>query len=150
MARIHKVKDPRFEGLTPKQAMFVIEYCKDFDPRRAAVASGHSADSGYQMKERPEITEAVDRIILTRMEESHIDAEWVLYEAVENHQIARQLGNITASNTALQLIAKHVSVDALAKDRVELSGSVDEEIMERLRRGRRRASGEEDEPVSFM
>ena len=102
-------------GLNPQEAAFVVEYSKDFNARRAAVVAGYSADSGYQVRDKPHVQAALIKIINERLELSHIDAAWVLMEAVDNHQIARQSGNITASNTALNLIAKHTLVDAMAK-----------------------------------
>ena len=136
-------------GLKPKEANFVIEYCKDFSPRRAAEASGYAPDSGYEILKREPIAAAIDRILESRLEASNIDAEWVLMEAVDNHMIARQSGNITASNTALNMIAKHVFVDAFAAEKVEVNS--EKEIMERLLRGRKRAAGaQDDDSPSFL
>lgn len=139
-------------GLKAKEANFVIEYCKDFSARRAAEASGYAADSGYQLKERENIANAIQHILAQRLEASHIDAEWVLMEAVDNHLIARQRGNISASNTSLNLVAKHVFVDAFAAEKVEVNS--DKEVMERLRRGRKRLNAESedntDDEVSFL
>lgn len=130
-------------GLKPKEANFVIEYCKDFSPRRAAEASGFDPDYGYTLLKKEPIAEAIDRILESRLEASNIDAEWVLMEAVDNHMIARQSGNISASNTALNMIAKHVFVDAFAAEKVEVNS--DKEIMERLLRGRKRAAQQQEE-----
>jgi hypothetical protein len=152
MARYKKglVKHGLLAGLPHKHANFVIEYAKDFSPRRAAEASGFSPDTGYTLREEPEIAAAIDLLIATRLEASDIDAEWVLMEAVDNALIAKQRGNISASNTALTLVAKHVMVDAFAADKVELSSAKD--IVERLRRARDRMQGDpNDEPeVSFL
>lgn len=140
-------------GLMPAEANFVIEYVKDFAARRAAEASGYAADTGYTLRDKPHIASAISYVLSSRLEASHIDAEWVLMEAVDNHLIARQRGNITASNTALNLIAKHVFVDAFAAEKVEVSS--DKEIMERLLRGRQRARERDsdntlDDEVSFI
>jgi len=71
-------------------------------------------------------------------------------EAVDNHLIARQQGNISASNTSLGIVAKHTFVDAFAAEKVEVSS--DKEVMERLMRGRNRLKEEEkpDDEVSFF
>ena len=139
-------------GLSPKQANFVIEYCKDFAPRRAAEASGYAADTGYQLIHKDHITAAIDKILESRLDASHIDAEWVLMEAVDNHMIARQQGNISASNTALNTVAKHKMVDAFAAEKIEVNS--DKEIMDRLLRGRKRIKDKQDtdnkEDVSFL
>jgi len=143
-------------GLQPKEANFVIEYCKDFAARRAAEASGYAPDTGYGLLKKEHINAAIENVLAHRLEASHIDAEWVLMEAVDNHLIARQQGNISASNTSLNLVAKHVFVDAFAAEKVEVNS--DKEVMERLRRGRQRLmhgrqrlkGDKEDEPVSFF
>ena len=129
------------QRLSPKRANFVIEYCKDFDPRRAATMSGYHADTGYVLAKEDEIASAIDDILATRLEASHIDAEWALMEAVDNHLLCRYQGNMSASNTALGLIFKHKMIDALAADKVEVSSTSD--IIERLQRGRARN-------ISFM
>lgn len=135
-------------GITdPKRANFVIEFSKDFDARRAAAVSGYSADYGYDLRNMPDVQMALDVIIQHRLDVSHITAEWVLMEAVDNHLIARQNGNINASNTALGIIAKHAAVDAFAAERVEIAG--DEAVKERLLRARKRLN-KETPPPSFI
>lgn len=148
MAR--RINVGQLTDLTPKDANFVIEYCKDFDARRAALASGYNPDTGYRKRDEPQIEAAIATVLEARLESSHIDAEWALMEAVDNHMIARQMGNITASNTALNLIMKHVAVDAMAKDRVEVTGNLDAEIVERIRRGRKRADDNGDQEITFL
>ena len=127
----HRITVKDLTGLKPKEANFVIEYTKDFAARRAAEASGYYPDTGYELVQKPEIAAAIDHILNHRMEASHIDAEWVLMEAVDNHRIARQQGNITASTTALTLVAKHTLVDAMASDKqtVKHEGVINVESM---------------------
>lgn len=141
-----RVQVSELTGLSAKKANFVIEYCKDFAARRAAEASGFAPDTGYTLLKDESIQAAIDRVLASRLEASHIDAEWVLMEAVDNHLIARQQGNISASNTALNLVAKHVFVDAFAAEKVEVNS--DREIMERLLRGRKRKS--DNETITFL
>lgn len=145
---LNRITSIELVGLKPKEVNFVIEYTKDFSARRAAEASGYSADSGYGILKLEYVQVAIEHILSHRLEASHIDAEWVLMEAVDNHKIARQQGNISASNTSLNLIAKHVFVDALAAN-VNIEVSSDKEIMERLLRGRKRLLKPDDE-VSFL
>lgn len=137
-------------GLTPRDAAFVIEYCKDFDARRAATAIGCEPDSGYAIRNRLE--DHIFAVLSKRLESSEIDAEWALMEAVDNHLIARQVGNINASNTALKMVMQHCMVDAMASDKMNINVHGDKEIMDRLMRGRQRALGESDNdtPVSFL
>lgn len=134
-------------GLEPKHANFVIEYTKDWSARRAAEVCGYSPDSGYRLLERPDISHAIDIVLMQRLEASNIDAEWLLMEAVDNHLIARQRGNLNASNTALNLIAKHVFVDAFAAEKVEVIS--DKAVVERLQRARKRMKPTPP-PVTFI
>lgn len=137
-------------GLKPQHQSFVIEYVKDFSPRRAAEAAGYSPEYGSQLLLKYFIKAAIDNILAQRLESSHIDAEWVLMEAVDNHLIARQRGNISASNTSLNLVAKHVFVDAFAAEKVEVSS--DAEVIQRLLRGRKRMNkgDKAEDEVSFF
>jgi len=146
---IRRITAADLTGLRPKYINFVIEYVKDFSARRAAETSGFSPDSGYGIVQQPDVQAAINHILTFRLEASHVDAEWVLMEAVDNHGIARQKGNITASNTALNLIAKHVFVDAFAAEKVTVTD--DKEVMERLLRGRKRRRDKDvEEEVSFF
>jgi len=143
-------------NLSPQEMTFVIEYSKDFSARRAAVAAGWSADSGYQVRDRQNVQTALNVILLKRLESSHIDADWVLMEAVDNHSLARQAGNIPASNTALNMIMRHTMVDAIASDKLNMNVHTDKDVLERLVRGRERLkerdgdTDEDDGEVSFI
>lgn len=137
--------------LPPKKANFVVEYIKDFAPRRAAEASGFAADHGYKLLNDPAIEEAIDYIIHQRLEANMIDADWLLTEMVDNHMIARQQGNITASNTALNMVGKHKRIDAFAADKIKVS--TDADVVDRLVAARKRLSNrdqEQDDEPSFF
>lgn len=139
--------------LPPKDANFVVEYMKDFAPRRAAEAAGFRADHGYKLLDKPEVSAAIEHIIQQRLEETMIDTDWLLYEMVDNHRIARQQGNITASNTALNMVGKHKRVDAFAADKIKVS--TDADVMDRLVAARHRLSRvddivQEDDDVTFF
>ena len=109
MSRVDKL---RLFGLNYKELNFVIEYAKDFDPRRAASVSGFKAGKGADLLQLDKIQRALDNILENRLEASDIDAEWLLMQAVDNHMLARYRGNLAASNTALSIIAKHKNVGA--------------------------------------
>lgn len=136
--------------LPPRDAAFVVEYIKDFSPRRAAEAVGLAADTGHKIMKNPGVAEAIEYILHKRLEDNQIDADWLLYEMVDNHMIARQQGNITASNTALSMVAKHKRVDAFAADKIKVS--TDADVVERMVAARKRLSKAEDkdDDVSFM
>ena len=153
MSRRYNVNDMLGVDISPKHLSFAIEYSKDFNARRAAVVTGYESDSGYALAKREDVQQCLNLMLVNRLESSHIDAEWVLMEAVDNHLLARQDGNITASNTALGLIAKHTMVDALASDKLNLNVQGDREVMERLMRALKRMlppSYEPDDEVSFF
>lgn len=141
-------------GLKPKEVRFVIEYFKDHDARRAAVVSGYSADSGYAIVSRDVIHEAIALLQVHLLDDAVIDADWLLTELVDNHYIARQNNNLSASNTALNTIAKHVRVDAFAADKVVVS--TDEDVKTALQKARERlqihskAVPEEEGGVDFF
>jgi len=141
--------------LPPKKANFVVEYIKDFATRRAAEASGYSPDHGYRLLEDPDINAAIEYIIQQRLEANQIDADWLLTEMVDNHMIARQQGNISASNTALNMVGKHKRVDAFAADKIKVS--TDADVIDRLAAARKRLSGSQqldsddsEDPPSFL
>lgn len=145
-----RLKKGKLKGVRGQDAVFVIEYMKDFAARRAAEAAGFAPEHGCVLLKKPEIIEAINQIMDERLEDIGIDAEWLMYELVDNHRIARQQGNIAASNTALLTLAKHVSIDALAKTKIEMDVTSGDELLERLRRGRDRLSGTTTVGVSFL
>lgn len=139
--------------LPPKKANFVVEYMKDFATRRAAEAAGYTADHGYKLIAEDDVSAAIEHIIQQRLEETMIDTDWLLYEMVDNHRIARQQGNITASNTALNMVGKHKRVDAFAADKIKVS--TDADVMDRLVAARKRLTAsdevvQEDDDVTFF
>ena len=128
-------------GLDIREVNFVIEYLKDYDSRRAAERAGFLADAGNAMLAKQNVKECLARVAQARLESANIDADWVKMELVDNHQLARQSGKLTASNTALGIIAKLATVDAFAAEKVMQVN--DQTIMERLQRARARV----DDPV---
>ena len=148
-------------GLRYKDAVFVMEYIKDFGVRRAAEAAGYTPEHGYKLLERPDVREAIDDIITEQLEQIGIESHWLIYELVDNHRIARQQGNISASNTALKLLMQHAEIDAMAKKKIEMDVTTDKELLERLQRGREKMNKDreqvidiepvqDDKPVSFL
>lgn len=123
-------------SLKPDRANFVIEYCKDTDARRAAVASGLPADDGYKIRDEPDVAIAIQRVLQSHLSPNDITPEWLLQEFYYNHLLARQRGNITASNQCLNLIAKHATVDAYAAEKVKMT--TDQDTIDRLMRERKR------------
>lgn len=138
--------------LSRERAQFVIEYCKDTDARRAATASGLPADDGYKVRDEPEVAAAIQNVLQSHLSANDITPEWLLQEFYYNHLIARQRGNISASNQCLNLIAKHASVDAYAAEKVKMT--TDQDTIDRLMRERKRRlirnQKSDGTPVSFI
>lgn len=143
----HKLENPDFFGLHPKEATFVLEYCAgEFSARNAAERSGYSPEHGYKLLKKEHVKACVDRILAHRKHTSDINAEHVLKSAEMHRKISLHLGQMTAANRALDIIAKHTFVNAYAPDKVEVT--TDKDILERLQRGRARAFSR-DEPSFF-
>lgn len=125
--------------LTARQKALIIEYMKDFSIERAARACCMPGSTATKLISRsPTAKQAIAIVLAHRLKYSNIDAEWIIYELVDNHLLARQEGNLTASNNALKLLMQHKRIDAMATSKVDLNLSSDKEIVERLRRGRLR------------
>ena len=105
------------------QMLFVCEYVKDCNARRAAEAVGQDPDKAYKMLEEPIIISTLEKLVAERAKLAGLDANWLVRELVDNHRIARQSGSISASNTALGLIGKLASVDAFVSSKLDLSSS---------------------------
>lgn len=132
------IRHGAFQGLSFRDFNFVVEYTKDFNPRRASVACGMDPDTGYIFRKKTHIVEAIETFLARRVEASDIDAEWVLMEAVDNVLISKQLGKMSASNAALNIVAKHCNVDAYAAEKVKIDTADD--VVQRLKRARDRSN----------
>lgn len=121
-------------ALTAKQQRFVEEYLIDLNATQAAIRAGYSEKTAYSIGQenlkKPDIAAEIEKRQDKLGEEAEITAEWVLKELVENHRTAREIGELTASNKALELIGKH---KGMFKDRLELTGTLNvESMLERI------------------
>lgn len=73
--------------LTPKQAMFCIEYLKDLNATQAAIRAGYSEDSAYSIGEenlkKPEISKAIQEQMDCRARRTMITGDWVIAQLQE-------------------------------------------------------------------
>ncbi len=132
---------PPITELTPTDEqveLFAEEYVKDFKARRAAKVSGYSPDDGHRLLDLQEVKYRVQAKIHRKLQPGEVTPEWLLSQLVDNHFLARQEGKISASNTALDRIAKHNFVDAYAAAKVEVT--TDKDLMDALHRGRQRVA----------
>jgi hypothetical protein len=158
--RKRKVNFPT-DGLTEREVNFVKEYIKTRKATVASEAVGMSPDEGHPLLKSPLVQHAID-VALLHEHSTPKDADWLLDQLVDNHYLCRQMGNLTGSNQALGLLAKHASIDAFTPEVVHLAGH--KEVMERLLRARKREElyGDDDpitaedveeavkKPVSFL
>ncbi len=152
----------RPNDLNPRQQRFVAEFLVDLNATQAALRTGyrHSKQAGARLMATPHVIAAVIKGMERRNERTGIDAEWVLRELYEVHQRAIQAikpalhprhrtqmrddqgyalytYDATAALRALELISRHVDVDAFAANRVKLDA--DASLVEILQAGRKRA-----------
>lgn len=149
-----RLKIADFPELTPREARLVIEYVKEENLHRAAKIAGISPAKASDMIETEKLRDALNKVYNHFFEEILPDAEWLLYELLDNHRIARHQGNISASNTALKTIMNHNMVNAAATQKIDLDVQVPEEVVERLKRGRQRVAktknNGDDTEISFL
>ena len=126
------------KGLTERQKLFCLEYIKDFNGNRAAIAAGYSAKTArgqaYDLLTRPHIQAEVQRLSAKRAKKLEVSAEWVLRKLVKNHSRASQAVEVldkkgrptgefryegAVVNKALELIGRHLG---MFLDKTELTG----------------------------
>jgi phage terminase small subunit len=136
--------------LTGKQQRFVDEYIKNPNATRAAINAGYSEKTARNVAAenltKPHIKDAIVKANAKKIEESKIDANFVLTNAAlllekclglkpidkvvisEGMAIEQQVREFNAAGAgkALDLIGKHIDVGAfLEKKAVEHSGSIE-------------------------
>jgi phage terminase small subunit len=103
--------------LTNKQARFVAEYAKDGNGTRSAIAAGYAESSAhvtaYDLLRNPKIVAELDAVHATALQrvqalqdEAIGSAEWIIRNAVETHNEARENGQYGPAISALALLAK--------------------------------------------
>src|SRR5690625_5222271 len=115
-----RADDPILQKLTHKKKLFVAEYLRDFNVQRAGKAAGIRGVEVAEVFNDEGVQKVIDEALVQRINDSSVDEEWLMWELVDNHAIARQEGKLSASNNALGLLMKHVSVDAVAANRVDV------------------------------
>lgn len=117
--------------LTAKQDRFCQEYLIDLNATQSAIRAGYSEKTagsiGGENLKKPEIQERIAELKAERCAETKIDAAWVLNQAVKVHERCMQAEQVTdregattgeykfehsGANKALEIIGKHVDVQA--------------------------------------
>jgi hypothetical protein len=113
--------------MTPKQQRFVEEYLIDLNATQAATRAGYSAhtanEQGARLLANASIAAAVHDALAARSERTQINADWVLEKAAELHARCVTENDRTNERQTLDLIGKHVDVQAF-KERLTLDGHV--------------------------
>jgi len=111
--------------MNDKQRRFVEEYLIDLNATQAAIRSGYSAKTAEQQGSRllsnANISDAVNAAKQKRSEATGITASWVLTEAEDLYRECRREGDRSNAKGTLDMIGKHISVQAF-KELRELSG----------------------------
>lgn len=126
-----------------------MEYLRNgYSATDAAIATNHHPDEANKLLKRGDICDAIDHAIHKKWDKTleEYDVKWVLEQLIENHHLARQKGNITASNATLNTIAKLSLVDGFSPERVILSD--DQKKAEVLARARQRFAKQKKEAFS--
>lgn len=119
-------------ALTAKQELFVQEYLVDLNATQAAIRVGYSPKTAYSQASRMlrnvKVSEAVAEANKKRLDETKIDAAYVLRQAVKVHERCLQEEPVmiregdkwvesgeykfdsAGANKALDMVGKHVSV----------------------------------------
>lgn len=130
--------------LTAKQEAFCLEYLKDLNATQAAIRAGYkektARQSGSENLSKPDIADKIAELMEERSNKAKIDAEWVLtnakkvfdrcmqFEQVMNRDgspvyVSTEDGDLvpafkfepSGANKALEIIGKHVDVNAFTK-----------------------------------
>ena len=110
--------DPRPEDLSPEltgmQRLFVLEYCKDLNATRAAVAAGYAEknapQSGYQALRSIHVRAAVEERMMQLDEETRVSAGWIRKQLIRNARRAEAAGirdGGSVLNKAMELLGRN-------------------------------------------
>ena len=139
--------------LNDRQVRFCEEYLIDLNATEAAIRAGYSKNTARQMGSenlsKPDIASFIAELKQKRSDETTIDAAWVLRQAVKVHDRCMQAEPIidkeggstgeykfehTGANKALEIIGKHVGVQAfLERKEVAVVELTHEEWLDNLK-----------------
>ena len=126
-------------SMSALQVRFVEEYLIDLNAAEAARRAGYSKrtanQKGYELRQKPEIQEAIIIAKKTRSERTEVDQDWIIERLVENVERAmtvepvmvggEKTGEYTyqgsVANKALELLGRH---QGMFTDNLKLSGGL--------------------------
>lgn len=123
--------------LTAKQDLFCREFIIDLNATQAAIRAGYSKKTagsvGSENLQKPEIQSRINDLKAKREKKVGIDAQWVLERAVELHNICVKEKEYNAANKSLEIVGKHISVNAF-DNKVTLAGDPSKPLITRVER----------------
>lgn len=112
-------------GLTDKQYKFCLEYIKDYNGTRSAIASGYSEATAKEMAHenltKPHIVTAIQKIGEKVKDDGLVSLEFVINGLKKNAINAAAEGQYSQSNKAYELLGKHLGT---FKERIEIEGQI--------------------------
>jgi len=131
-------------GLTDKQESFLLAYMECGDSHRAYreaynaknMSDGCIRGEVSKLLRHQAITKQLGVLKTERAKNIAVDASWLLNSAIENYHLALEQGELGHANKALEIIGKHVNIQAF-KETKEVNVNLN--IAERLERARARA-----------
>jgi phage terminase small subunit len=119
--------------MTPRQRRFVADSPVDRDAARAGGGARSARRQGARLLKDEAVAEAVREGAEAPVEPAEVDAAWVLRKAVALHEKAMEAESFAVAKSALDLIGKHVAVQAFREgDGASLAGLSDAELEERI------------------
>jgi phage terminase small subunit len=103
-------------ALTDKQKKFADEYLIDMNATAAYLRAGYKCSeaaarsSASDLLTNPNISEYIESKQKKLEIKTEVTAEWVIKEFIENHKLARDIGELSASNKALESIGRHLGM----------------------------------------
>lgn len=123
-------------ALTDKQVRFIDEYMIDMNAtaaygRAGYTAEGNSAEaSASRLLRNVKIQAEIVKRQQKMQEKAGLSVQWLIEEMIENHRLARELGEIANSSKALEMLGKHLG---MFKEKVEVSGTLSvEKLLEQI------------------
>lgn len=122
---------PMASKLTDKQARFVEEYLVDHNATQAAIRAGYTkknADTmACQLLRKTQVMDAIKEAKEKRNARVRIDQDWLMNELYLQYHSAVDSDQKQIAMRALELIGKHVQVDAFNTKKLEVSATISHE-----------------------
>ena len=104
---------PYFDGLTPKQILFVIGYCDHWNATQALLDAGYNCKSrdvarsvASEYLAKPNVAAALDAHVSAMMAQMRWSKDRLTLEFWANVELARKVEQVSAANAGLQAIAQ--------------------------------------------